>query len=99
MLTKEQKKVLKLKGSSPSFPICLMIGKGGIGDSQTAVLDKALTAHELAKVKVQAEDASEMKEAAAYLEKATKSELVEIRGHTALYYRKNEKNPKLFPKG
>lgn len=88
MLNKEDRKALKKIGSSPNFPTCLQIGdKKGMGESHAAVLSNALKAHELAKVKVRCDNHAEMIEAAEFLAKATSSEIVEIRGHTALFYK------------
>ncbi len=98
MLGKEETKLLKSMGQKPSFPVCLAIGKEGIGDSHVKVLDNALRAHELAKVKAQVGDAAEMKEAACLLAEKTNSEIVEIRGHTALFYRANPLKRGIFSK-
>ena len=53
-----------------------------------------MEANELAKVKVHVEDAESMKEAAAELQERSGAELVETRGHTAVYYRRSEKHPR-----
>lgn len=94
MLSKKERKELSKIALGGSFPVCLIVGKREIEDSHIEVLNKALEANELAKVKVHVEDAESMKEAAAELQERSGAELVETRGHTAVYYRRSEKHPR-----
>jgi RNA-binding protein len=91
MLTAKNKALLK-KLATPLSP-SLTIGKGAIDPSLIAVVDKALTAHELIKVKVLVNQKEELENLGKSLSEATRSELVEIIGRILILYRPREKNP------
>ena len=91
MLTAKNKALLK-KLATPLSP-SLTIGKGAIDPSLIAVVDKALTAHELIKVKVLVNQKEELENLGESLSEATRSELVEIIGRILIFYRPREKNP------
>jgi|LAHS01.1.fsa_nt_gb RNA-binding protein len=91
MLTAKNKALLK-KLATPLSP-SLTIGKGAIDPSLIAVVDKALTAHELIKVKVLVNQKEELENLGESLSEATRSELVEIIGRILILYRPREKNP------
>ena len=91
MLTAKNKALLK-KLATPLSP-SLTIGKGAIDPSLIAVVDKALTAHELIKVKVLVNQKEELENLGENLSEATRSELVEIIGRILILYRPREKNP------
>ena len=85
MLTDAQKKHLRRLGHDRK-PIVLA-GKGGIGAPLIAELDRALTDHELIKIRVRVADRDERDSMLAELARATRAELVQRIGHVALFYR------------
>jgi RNA-binding protein len=91
MLTPKNKALLK-KIAHPLSP-SLTVGKGEVDPSLLAVVDKALTAHELIKVKVLVNQKEELPALAKSLADGTKSEVVEIIGRIVILYRPREKNP------
>lgn len=91
MLTAKNKALLK-KLAHPLSP-SLTMGKGEADPALVAVVDKALTAHELIKVKVLVNQKEELPLVAKTLAEATKSEVVEIIGRIIILYRPREKNP------
>jgi RNA-binding protein len=65
------------------------VGQHGLSPSLIASLDDALRTHELVKVKLGKAADLKAKDAAAQLATATKSEVVQVIGHTATFYREN----------
>jgi RNA-binding protein len=90
-LTERQRKHLRRLGHDRN-PIVL-VGQGGIGTNLVAELDRALSDHELVKVRARVGDRVSRDAILAELEKATRSELVQRVGHVALYYRRNPDKP------
>jgi len=90
-LTEPQRKHLRRLGHDRS-PIVL-VGQAGIGPNLIAELDRALTDHELVKVRARVGDRGTRDSILAELESATRSELVQRIGHTAIYYRRNPDKP------
>ena len=87
MLNDAQKKHLRRLGHDRK-PIVLA-GKGGMGAAFIAELDRALTDHELVKVRARVGDRDERDSTLAELAQATGAELVQRIGHVALFYRAN----------
>jgi RNA-binding protein len=71
------------------------LGKLGLSDSVIAELDRALTDHELVKVRVQAADRESRDEAFASLAARTRSVLVTRIGHVGLYFRPKPRASKI----
>jgi RNA-binding protein len=90
-LNEPQRKHLRRLGHDRS-PIVL-VGQAGLGPNLIAELDRALNDHELVKVRARVGDRGERDRILAELETATRSELVQRIGHTALYYRRNPDKP------
>jgi RNA-binding protein len=90
-LTEPQRKHLRRLGHDRN-PIVL-VGQAGIGPNLIAELDRALTDHELVKVRARVGDRGTRDSILAELETATRSELVQRIGHTAIYYRRNPDKP------
>ena len=86
-LTEPQRKHLRRLGHDRN-PIVL-IGQGGLGPNVVAEMDRALTDHELVKVRARVGDRQERDRILDELAAATRSELVQRIGHVALYYRRN----------
>ena len=90
-LTEPQRKHLRRLGHDRN-PIVL-IGQGGLGPNVVAEMDRALTDHELVKVRARVGDRQERDRILDGLAEATRSELVQRIGHVALYYRRNPDRP------
>ena len=73
----------------------VQVGHQGLTEGVLAALDVALERHELVKLKVAGEADVEPTEIAPAVEKATKSQLAQIIGHTLVLYRRREKDPKI----
>ncbi|HYN83325.1 MAG TPA: ribosome assembly RNA-binding protein YhbY [Gemmatimonadaceae bacterium] len=65
------------------------VGKEGLSATLITSLDDTLRTHELVKVKLGKNADVKAKDAAAALALATKSEVVQVIGHTATFYREN----------
>ncbi len=65
------------------------VGQHGLSASLITSLDDALRTHELVKVKLGKNAAVKAKDAAASLALATSSEVVQVIGRTATFYREN----------
>ncbi|MFJ7886293.1 ribosome assembly RNA-binding protein YhbY [Pseudomonas sp. NPDC096917] len=86
-LTQEQKKQYKSIGHHLK-PV-LTVADNGLTEGVLAELERALSDHELIKIKVNILDRESRLEAIAELCKAGKAELVQVIGKMALLYRKN----------
>lgn len=65
------------------------VGKEGLSPSLIASLHDTLRTHELVKVKLGKSADVEPKDAAATLARATQSEVIQVIGRTATFYREN----------
>jgi RNA-binding protein len=97
MLNDAQKKHLRRLGHDRK-PIVLA-GKGGVGAALVAEFDRALTDHELVKIRVRVGDRDERDSMLAALAQATRAELVQRIGHVALFYRANPEKPGILLPG
>lgn len=97
MLTETQKKHLRRLGHDRK-PIVLA-GRAGLGVTLVAELDRALTDHELVKVRARAADRGERDALLGELARATHSELVQRIGHVALFYRASTEKPGIILPG
>ncbi|MFA6134312.1 MAG: ribosome assembly RNA-binding protein YhbY [Phycisphaerae bacterium] len=86
-LTGKQKRYLRSLGQHLSA--MSVIGKEGLSEAVVATLGRLLDQHELIKVRLHVQDASERDEAAEALSAATGAALAGAIGHTALLYRPN----------
>jgi RNA-binding protein len=73
----------------------VQVGHQGVTEAVLAALDVALERHELVKLKVSGEAELEPTEIAPEVEKATKSQLAQIIGHTLVLYRRHAESPKI----
>ena len=87
MLSDAQRKYLRRLGHDRK-PIVLA-GRSGRGSALVAELDRALTDHELVKVRARVADRDERDAVLMQLARATGAELVQRVGHVALLYRAN----------
>ena len=90
-LTDAQRKYLRRLGHDRN-PIVL-VGQAGLGPNLVAELDRALTDHELVKVRARVGDRDQRDAILGELASATRSELVQRIGHVGLYYRRNPDKP------
>lgn len=97
-LTGKQRRALRALGHELK-PI-VQVGKGGIDDGLLAALDRALTDHELVKVKVGDAAGLDRHDAAESLAAKTKSEVAQVLGNIVLLYRRDPDDPKIeLPQG
>ena len=94
MLSDSQRKHLRRLGHDRN-PVVL-IGNAGLGPSLIAEMDRALSDHELVKVRARVGDRGLRDEVLAALAAATNSELIHRIGHVALYYRANPEKQKIL---
>ena len=94
MLSDAQRKYLRRLGHDLN-PVVL-IGNNGLGPNLVAEMDRALTDHELVKVRARVGDRDLRDELLAELGATTRSELVQRIGHVALYYRPHPEKPKIL---
>ena len=90
-LTEPQRKHLRRLGHDRN--LIVLIGQGGLSPNVVAEMDRALTDHELVKVRARVGDRGERDRILEELAAATRSELVQRIGHVALYYRNNPDRP------
>ena len=91
MLSLAQRKYLRRLGHDRN-PVVL-IGNPGLSSNLIAEMDRALTDHELVKVRARVCDRDARDAMLAELAAATRSEVVQKIGHVALYYRRHPEKP------
>jgi RNA-binding protein len=84
-----------LKGLAHPLEPTVRVGRGGVSESVAAETARTLAAHELIKVKVDAESGPKRDSLAARLASATESEVVATIGRTAILYRSRADKPKI----
>ena len=98
MLTGKQRR--HLRALAHDMKPIVQVGKGGIDDGLLAALDRALTDHELVKVKVGDAAGLDRHDAAESLAAKTKSEVAQVLGNIVLLYRRDPDDPKIeLPQG
>jgi RNA-binding protein len=90
-LTSKQRQYLK--GLAHNFDPIVRIGRGGASEAVVAETNKSLEAHELIKVRIEADDAAQRKELAQTLATATGAEVAGSVGKIAILYRPREEKP------
>ena len=93
VLTSKQKQFLKGL-AHPLAPI-VRIGRGGVSDSVVAETKKSLDAHELIKVRVDADDSALRKELAAKLASSSDAQIAGMIGKTLILYRQRDEKPEI----
>lgn len=91
MLTGKQRH--HLRGLGHELKPIVQIGKDGIDDGVVAAVDRALTDHELIKVKVGEGADLDRHEAAEAIAQRTHSEVAQVLGNTLLLYRADPDHP------
>src|SRR4051812_25582972 len=84
-----------LKGLAHPLAPVVRIGKGNVSDAVIAEAQRSLVAHELIKVRIEAEGAEERHELAERLASATDSQIAATIGKTAILYRARDEKPKI----
>lgn len=92
MLTGKQKRYLRSLASTQSATF--RVGKEGVSDNMIIGIRQGLEANEIVKVKVLDNCTQELNEVALDLSAGTKSDIVQIIGHTIILYRPS-KEPKI----
>jgi len=80
----------KLKAQAHHLKPIVIIGNKGLTESVQLEIERALFDHELIKIRVNAEDNAARKAMADEICRARDAELINIIGHIAIIYRKNE---------
>ena len=93
MLTQSQKK--QLKSLAAKLEVKYQLGKKELSDTLIAMLDKALTAHELIKIDVMKGYDGEMEPLAMELSLRLKAEVVQIVGRVIVLFRRNKEKPQI----
>jgi RNA-binding protein len=93
-LTEAQKKYLRGRGH-PLKPV-ILVGQAGFSTPLAEEFDRALTDHELVKVKVRGADRSGRDAIFARLAASASAELVQRIGNTGLFYRPHPERPRIM---
>jgi len=92
-VSEKQKKHLRRLGH-PLHPI-VTLGQSGLTDAVVAEMERALSDHELVKVRARVGDRDLRDQAFEQLSARTRSELVQRIGNVGLFYRADPKLPKI----
>lgn len=86
----DKKRRYKLKSDAASLDPVMRVGKNGVTEALAEELKGQLKEMHLVKVKFlkSATDGARIKQVAQQLSQVTKSELIEIKGRTALYFKR-----------
>lgn len=93
MLSKKQKKYLA--GQAVDLKPLFQVGKDALSDNFIRMIDNALRARELIKIKVLKTAPEDIEEIAFDLAMNTESEVVQRIGRTIVLYRRNPQQPKI----
>jgi len=93
MLTPRQRQFLKSL-AHPLAPV-VRVGRNGVTPAVVEETKKSLLAHELIKVRFDAEDAEERKSQAEFLAEEADAQLAGRVGKVAMLYREREEKPKI----
>lgn len=91
MLSGKQRRYLRALGHP--LGVTVQLGRGGISEGVVAAIDRALTDHELIKIKILESAELERHDAAATLAGQTSSEVAQVLGNTILLYRQRAEDP------
>src|SRR5712692_3187984 len=93
MLSPKQRQFLK--GPAHALSPVVRVGKGGLTAAVVDETKKSLLAHELIKVRIEAEDASARRDVAEELARAADAEVAGTIGKVAVLYRPRDEKPKI----
>lgn len=92
-LTGKQKRFLRGLGNAVKSTI--MVGKAGVTDNTVLSVRQAFNTKELVKVKLQDGCPDSREEAAGKITDGTGASLVQILGHTLLFFKRDHQHPKI----
>ena len=92
-LTNSQRRYLR--GLAHDLKPVILVGAKGVTDALVQEFSNALDQHELVKVRIPAEDREDFAAQAAQLAAATGSETVQTIGRTAVFFRRNDDEPRV----
>ncbi|MEK6976733.1 MAG: YhbY family RNA-binding protein [Candidatus Thermoplasmatota archaeon] len=84
------KQIQEKRAAAQQIDVTLHVGKGGINDATVAELDAQLKKKKLVKVRLlksATEGGAQDDSQATILAQSTRSTLIEVRGHTAVFFR------------
>jgi RNA-binding protein len=84
-----------LRGLGHALTPVAQVGKGGVSDAVVAAIDRALTDHELVKIKLLETLDLDRTEAASLLASRTNASVAQVLGRTVLLYRPDPEAPRL----
>lgn len=94
------KQLRHLRGLAHSLNPVVQVGKHGWTDAVADQLERALTDHELIKVRLGAECPTELGEFTAFASEALSAHVAQVIGKTAVLYRRHPQKPKIeLPRG
>ncbi len=93
MLNKNQ--IKHLKALAHRLNPLVLIGAAGLSASVEKEIDRALSSHELIKVKLGNRDDGEQQAMTERISGTLGAELIQQIGHTAVFFRRNKKEPKI----
>ncbi len=89
----EAKRKHRLKARAHTLKPVVLLGQRGLTDAVLAEIDHALTAHELIKVRVNADDRKARQEMVRTICERLHAEPVQLLGRVVTLYRKNPETP------
>jgi RNA-binding protein len=84
-----------LRGLGHELRPIVQVGRDGIDDGLVAAIDRALTDHELVKIKLGEAASLDRHDAAGHLAARTHSEIAQVLGNTVLLYRARPDEPEI----
>ena len=84
-----------LRGLAHALKPVVMVGQQGLRESVLSEIDLALTAHELIKVRVGADDRDSRAQLINEISTQCQADVVQSIGHVAVLFRRNTKKPKV----
>jgi RNA-binding protein len=93
MLTTKQRQFLR--GLAHALSPVVRVGRGGLTPAVIEETKKSILAHELIKVRIEAEESADRRELAEELARAADAELAGTIGKQAILYRRREEKPKI----
>lgn len=93
VLTSKQKQYLK--GLAHPLAPVVRVGRGRVSEAVVAETKKSLGAHELIKVRIDADDSAARKELAAQLASAADAQIAGLIGKTLILYRERDEDPEI----
>lgn len=86
----DKKQKASLAAKAHSLKPIVMMGQKGLTPAVLAETDLALTAHELIKIKISADDKAERNAIAEHICNELQAEFIQLIGNIAIIYRKSE---------